>query len=98
MTHLAKLIFYLLRELIFDHKDEYNYKSRKFNTRKFITLILFCLSITLNAWIFYRYMLLATEHIAFKESCEKRCLSKQEGVKNPPSVSSDRAINLPHQR
>lgn len=71
MTHIAKLIFYLLRELIFDNKEEYNYKSRKFNTRKFLVLILFTLSIVTNAWMFYRYMLLATEFIDHKEKVEK---------------------------
>jgi hypothetical protein len=92
MTHIAKLIFYLLRELIFDSKDEYNYKSRKFNTRKFLILILFCLSVSVNAWIFYRYLLLATEHLNLKAVCEK-VIPPRPGVKNPPNVSSDRALD-----
>lgn len=92
MTHIAKLIFYLLRELIFDSKDEYNYKSRKFNTRKFLILILFCLSVSVNAWIFYRYLLLATEHLNLKAVCEK-VIPPRPSVKNPPNVSSDRALD-----
>ena len=73
MTHLAKLIFYLLRELIFDNKDEYNHKSVKFNTRKFLILILFTLSFLTNFWVFNRFLIVANEHIELQEQVEKRC-------------------------
>lgn len=73
MMHIAKLIFYLLRELIFDNKDEYNFKSSKFNTRKFIVLILVCLSLVCNVWLGYRFVTVAKALISTKHQLEKQC-------------------------
>jgi len=73
LTHLAKLIFYLLRELIFDNKDEYNHKSVKFNTRKFLILILFTLSFLANFWVFNRFLVVADDYIKLQEKVEVSC-------------------------
>lgn len=93
MAHIAKMLFYLLRELIFDNKDEYDYKNIKFNTRKFLILILISLSFFGNAWLFYRFMLLASEHIKLKEAaelCQKEAQKHTPpAVKKPPKDSLD---------
>lgn len=62
-----------MRELIFDNKDEYNHKSVKFNTRKFLILILFTLSFLANFWVFNRFLIVANSHIELQEQVEKRC-------------------------
>ena len=85
MVQMAKLIFYLLRELIFDNKEEYNYKSVKFNTRKFIVLILVCLSLTCNVWLGYRFLGVATALIHLRQQVEKGCQTHLEDLDKLPS-------------
>ena len=51
MSELSKLlsvIIYFLREMIFDSKDEYDFKSAKFNARKFATLLVMLLLLLLQ--------------------------------------------------
>lgn len=84
MIQFAKLIFYLLRELIFDNKEEYNYKSVKFNTRKFIVLVLVCLSLTCNVWLGYRFLGVATALIHLRHQVEKNCQAYLEDLAKPP--------------
>lgn len=74
MLHFAKLVFYLFRELIFDNKEEYDFKSARFNTRKFLILILITLSFVVNVWVIYRFIGVAVELVTTKstlEQCEK---------------------------
>lgn len=76
MFQFAKLIFYLLRELIFDNKEEYDYKSAKFNARKFIILIIIMLSIFMNIWMLYRFVLVSGDIRQYRtdlEACQKTC-------------------------
>ena len=73
MFHLFKLLFLLLRGLIYENQDEMDIKSRKFNARKFIALILLMLSMITNGWLIYRFFSVANEHIALKESITKSC-------------------------
>ena len=64
-----KIFYYVLRELIFDNKDEYDFNSVKFNTRKFIITILMLLSIAMNAWMIYRFSSLLIIHLELVETC-----------------------------
>ncbi len=73
MFHLFKLLFLLLRGLIYENKDEMDIKSQKFNTRKFIALILLMLSIITNGWLIYRFFTVASEHLALKEQVQVSC-------------------------
>lgn len=88
MVQMAKLIFYLVRELIFDNKEEYNYKSVKFNTRKFIVLILVCLSLTCNVWLGYRFMGVATSLIHLRQQIEKGCQTHLDDLDKPRNRSA----------
>lgn len=97
MSHLAKLIFYLLKELIFDNKDEYDFKSRHFNARKFIILIIISLSFVINAWLISRLYYVATEliecrtenHIVLIDPPEPPEPPEMILAKKPPRGSSD---------
>lgn len=61
MFQFAKLMFYLFRGLIFDNKDEYDFKSVKFNSRKFIVLLLIVTSFVMNIWLLYRFVQISIE-------------------------------------
>lgn len=63
MLNLIKLVFYLMRELIFDNKEEYDFKSSKFNTRKFIVLLIVTMSFIINGWLLYRFVVIANDMI-----------------------------------
>ena len=54
MFQLVRLLFYMLREFIFDHKDEYDYRSAQFSSRKVMIFILLLLSFLMNGWLFFR--------------------------------------------
>lgn len=74
MLYIVKLLFYLVRELVFDNKDEYDIKSAKFNTRKFMVLIVVVMTILSNCWLFYR---LVTVTLQYREDL-KYCTVQTE--------------------
>lgn len=61
MTYIIKIVVYLLRELVFDNKEEYDFKSAKFNIRKVLVLILIVLSFALNGWLLHRFINVAVQ-------------------------------------
>jgi hypothetical protein len=67
MFKIFTIFTYFIRELIFDSKDEYDFKSSKFNTRKFTVFILVVGSITANVYIVYRSIKLASSNIELKK-------------------------------
>lgn len=97
MTQIAKLLFYLFRELIFDNKDEFDIKSKKFNTRKFIVLILVTMSFVINLWLIHRFFVVASDLSAIRKelkSTEAACQAEinlilKNSGKKPLSQSSD---------
>lgn len=97
MTQIAKLLFYLFRELIFDNKDEFDIKSKKFNTRKFIVLILVTMSFVINLWLVHRFFIAASDISAIRkelQSTEPACQAEinlilKKSGKKPLSQSSD---------
>lgn len=97
MVYVIKLAFYLLRELIFDNKDEYDFKSAKFNARKFIVLILVTLSFVINGWLLYRFVHIANDLLECREMARQASLPElkeglcvnQSKAKKPPADSSD---------
>ena len=54
MFHIWKIILYVILELVFDSKDEYDFNSAKFNYRKFTVAIMLGLSLAANVWANYR--------------------------------------------
>ena len=67
MFKLATIVFYFIRELLFDSKKEYDFKSAQFDSRKMIFLVLLYLSIVLNWILVVRTVELAHEAIANSE-------------------------------
>lgn len=84
-----KIFYYVLRELVFDNKEEYDFKSLKFNTRKFIVTIMMMLSILLNVWLFYRFYSLATTHMELADSCVQVAGKEIKKGKTPTPASLD---------
>lgn len=73
MGHILKLIYLLLRGLVYDNKDEFDFKSAKFNSRKFIVLIAIFLSVVLNIILFFRFWAIVDEYELFRANAEKLC-------------------------
>jgi hypothetical protein len=82
VVQIFKLIFYILRELIFDNKDEADFKSANFNARKFIILIVFCLSVAANLWLMARMVTVAKDLILLRERVEQ-CQAPQPNITGP---------------
>lgn len=82
----VKVLFYVLRELVFDNKEEYDYRSTKFNTRKFIATSVMMLSIIMNVFTFTAIYKMGLENARYR----KYCSPKTELAKKPPSAPSDR--------
>lgn len=88
MINIIKLLFYLLRELIFDNKEEYDFRSSKFNTRKFIVLILVTMSFVINGWLLYRFISVANEYLRCKTMIEEnKVIGNTPSGKDVPPVA-----------
>lgn len=82
----VKVFYYMLRELVFDNKEEYDFSSTKFNARKFIVTVMMLISISLNAWLLHRFTVVATNNIALVRDCQLT----EVKAKKPPTEPSDR--------
>lgn len=98
MLYLARLFFYIFKEMVFDNAEESNFKSAKFNARKFMVLVLIMISTLFNAWLLYRFVIVAVEFREM-EAQVKACVEEKEHVpvlapakseKSAPPASSDR--------
>lgn len=58
-----RFIVYMCREFIFDSKDEYDFKSSKFNVRKFLVFIAFTASVIVNFIMMGRVVTIARENV-----------------------------------
>lgn len=63
MLKILTIFIYFIRELIFDSKDEYNFKSSKFNTRKFIIFVFIITSVASNIFISYKVIKIAKHNV-----------------------------------
>jgi hypothetical protein len=70
MGKIFSLLLYFFKEIVFDNKEEYNFKSSKFNTRKFIVLIIVMLSVLVAVTMTSRTYALAKTNLELKENCE----------------------------
>lgn len=71
MLNLLKGIFYFGRELIFDHRREYDFSSPDFDGRKMTFLICLILSVALNIVVLYRAWDMAQEAIQHTDELDK---------------------------
>jgi len=67
MFKIISIIVYFIRELIFDNKEEYNIKSSKFNTRKFIIFTIIMLSMIVNIFAIDKTYTLAKKNLEFQK-------------------------------
>ena len=81
-----KILYYVLRELVFDNKEEYDFSSAKFNARKFIVTVMMLFSISLNAWLLYRFTVIAMNNMALVRECK----STEVKAKKPSTEPSNR--------
>lgn len=84
MLKLLSIITYFFRELVFDYKEEYDFKSSKFNARKVGVFLILLFSISLNWFLVVRLYHLSRANI------ELRKVEPAEDVKNNSIVPSDR--------
>lgn len=68
MFKIFTIFIYFIRELIFDSKDEYDFKSSKFNTRKFIVFVFIITSVSANVFISYKVIKIARHNVNLIES------------------------------
>lgn len=61
-----RFIIYMCREFIFDSKDEYDFKSSKFNVRKFLVFVVFTTSVIANFVMMGRVITIARENLKVK--------------------------------
>lgn len=66
MLKLISIFMYFIRELVFDRKNEYNFKSSEFNARKFVVFSMIIASITLNGYLFFKILTLANHNVELK--------------------------------
>lgn len=63
MFKIFSIFTYFIRELVFDSKDEYDFKSSKFNTRKFTVFVFIILSMSANVFISYKVIKIAKHNV-----------------------------------
>lgn len=89
---LLQWIFFALRELIFNSKEEYDYNSHQFNTRKFILMTVISMSLCLNMWQFYKLYSAVVHNRSYVKKVERFCQKAVEKATercaqtDPPSV------------
>ena len=72
---LVSIIFYFIRELLFDSKKEYDFRSPQFDPRKMIFFVLTAISICVNIFLIGRVVTIAHESV--KDSDKIRELSEE---------------------
>lgn len=78
--HIFKLFFVVLKELVFDSKEEYDYKHAKFNARKVMLFILIFLSFIMNIWLFQRFVVVAVELTRCRTNVMLYCETVQDNI------------------
>ena len=71
MFKIATIVFYFIRELLFDSRKEYDFRSAEFDSRKIIFFLLLSLSLVGNWVLGVRSIALAHEAIANSEKIQE---------------------------
>lgn len=77
MLHLFKLFWFVVKELLFDSKEEYDFRSKKFNSKKMTAAIILMLSFVMNIWLLQRFYSTSTNYMVLKKE-HVECVAKQE--------------------
>ncbi len=85
MLHLLKLFWFVVKELLFDTKEEYDFRSQKFNSKKVMAALALMLSFFLNIWLLDRFYTVSTSYMEVKKKHsvqeEDITLLRMEGLK-----------------
>lgn len=87
MVRLISMFIYFLREIIYDAQTEGEFKSSKFNTRKFILLVATATIFLMSGFIGYRAYVLNADNKALR----KKIADLPKVCKIQASNSSDSA-------
>ena len=65
---MIKMLSSFFLALFFDHQDEYNFNSAKFNIRKVLVMVVFSVSVGINFFLIVNYFELAGKYLELKET------------------------------
>lgn len=65
---MIKMLSSFFLALFFDHQDEYNFNSAKFNIRKVLVMVVFSVSIGINFFLIVNYFELAGNYLELREA------------------------------
>lgn len=68
-----KLIKMLVKGLVYEEVERDGLMVMRFNTYRFISLVVFVLSVIINLWMISRYTVVANSYYAYKEQVVKAC-------------------------
>lgn len=91
VIRITIMIVNCLRELIFDSREEYDFRSRMFNMRKVLIFVLMFASLVANLIFVNRIYTLAVENVKLKK--EIRVMSLKNTLP-PPSDSEKSSITV----
>lgn len=81
MLHLFKLFWFVVKELLFDSKEEYDFRNKNFNSRRMTAAVLLMLSFVLNVWLLQRFYTASTNYIDLRAKHDELVLeSKAKGI------------------
>jgi len=67
MLHLLKMFWFVVKELLFDSKEEYDFRSKKFNSNKVSVAVALMLSFFLNLWLLERFYETSTSYLEVRK-------------------------------
>lgn len=65
---MIKMLSSFFLALFFDHQDEYNFNSAKFNIRKVLVMVVFSVSVGINFFLIVNYFELAGKYLELQEA------------------------------
>lgn len=65
---MIKMLSSFFLALFFDHQDEYNFNSAKFNIRKVLVMVVFSVSVGINFFLVVNYFELAGKYLELQET------------------------------
>ena len=77
MLNVIKLFWFVIKELMFDSADEYNFRSKHFNFNKVTLAVAIGLSFGLNIWLITRLHDVTVNYVDLKQD-NKVCVAKKE--------------------
>ena len=77
---LLTMFFRFLREMIFDHKDEYTFSSPGFNTKKVMLVVILIFSLFCNAFLVYNFFKIGSNYIELKAELKTLKASKNNNL------------------